>query len=198
MIPDQTSPSSSQPALTLVAASNQGKIMIEGAGAAQMLHQTWQTPELAPGAGAEAGPGQVYRLRSDLFFVHTPPGAQTETAQFLAACGRELASLLTVTDVTAGRAEFRLTGPAATRVLGQLCGLDLAPAAFPNLAARFTSLAKTRQLLVRRDDGGLLSFAIISPRSLAAYLLETLLVAGRDQGLVLVEPGSVPASRRAL
>jgi heterotetrameric sarcosine oxidase gamma subunit len=172
--------------------------MIEGAGADHVLRAAWGTPELAIGAGAEAGPGQVYRLRSDYFFVHTAPGAQTETARLLTVAGRETTSPLTVTDVTHGRAEFRLAGPAAGAVLSQLCALDLSPAAFPHLTARFTSLAKTRQLLIRRDEDGLPSFAIIGPRSLAAYLLETLLVAGRDQGLALIEPGSVPTASMTL
>lgn len=173
----------SWPTAVLIDASDHAKIMIEGAAAAAMLAEAWDLPELGIGAGAEAGPGQVYRLRPDLFFVHTPARAQAETVQYLAACCRQRRDLITVTDVTHGRAELRLVGESAPALLSRLCGLDFAPVAFPNLAARFTSLAKTRQLIIRRDEGGVRAYAMIGGRSLGAYLLATMLEAGQDLGI---------------
>lgn len=170
--------------LALFDASHHGKIMVEGSTAARLLYGAWETPELRIGAGAEAGPGQVYRLRSDLFLVHTPPRARAETSHFLHACAREAAGLVTVTDVTDGRLELRLRGASAASLLSRLCGLDFSAVAFPNLSARFTSLAKTRQLLARRDEDGALCFAIIGGRSLGDYVRATMIQAGYDLGMV--------------
>lgn len=174
---------SSGPTVVLIDASDHAKIMIEGATAAGMLAEVWGLPELEIGAGAEAGPGQVYRLRPDLFFVHAPPGALAGAVQQLATAGRQRRDLITVTDVTHGRAELRLAGESAPALLSRLCGLDFGPAAFPNLAARFTSLAKTRQMIIRRDEGGVRAYAIIGGRSVGAYLLATILEAGQELGI---------------
>lgn len=177
------SPFLSRTALHLRDASTYGKIMVEGEAAAQMLHTAWAMPDLEVGTGAEIGPGQVYRLRSDLFFVHTPPGVQSETTAFLGAQAQQAAGLVTVTDVTHGRVELRLAGPDAPDLLTRLCALDFGPAAFPHLAARYTSLAKTRQLLLRRDEDGVPAYAIIGGRSLGGYLLATVVAAGHDLGI---------------
>ena len=47
-------------------------------------------------------------------------------------------------------------------------GLDFAEASFPNNRARQSSLAKTRQLILRRDFGALPAYTVIGARSLAA------------------------------
>ncbi len=167
------------PALTLLDASDDGKIMVEGQQAAALMRAAWGIPALAIGAGAEVGSGQVYCLRSDLFFVHTPPGIEKEVTRELDARAGEGFGLITVTDVTQGRAELRLVGPASADLLNQLCGLDFRPSVFPHLTAKFTSVAKTRQLVIRHDQDDLLSYAIIGARSLGDYLARVFLAAGQ-------------------
>ncbi len=184
-------------------ASENGKIMVEGVEAAGMLKQVWPgllwgggDSDLAIGSGIEVGSGQVYRLRSDLFFVHTPPAYVAQMLEQLRRHSQASAGLITVTPVTHGRAELRLVSAEAAHpaegaesrcrtLLSRVCGLDFGAAAFPDLTARMTSLAKTRQLVIRRDQDGQLTFAIIGPRSLGAYVLATLTEAGRDLGIVL-------------
>jgi sarcosine oxidase gamma subunit len=64
-----------------------------------------------------------------------------------------------------------------------LCGLDFHPAAFPKGSAKQSSVAKTTQLVVCHDLAETAAYSIIGGRSLAAYLWETILVAGRDLGV---------------
>jgi heterotetrameric sarcosine oxidase gamma subunit len=154
--------------------SANGKILVEGCEAAALLGV-----ELDIGGGVALGKGRVFRLRQDLFFISTPPGGEDEALEGLRSqvAGRHL----TLTDLTHARAEMRLVGPAGPAVLGQLCGLDLAR--FSDGEARQTSVAKTAQLILRRDLGGLPAFSLIGARSLGAYLWEALLEAGRAQGI---------------
>jgi sarcosine oxidase subunit alpha len=121
----------------------------------------------------------IFRLRTDQFFVSTTAGeAEGVTAELTAA--RSAEGLVTVTDVTHGRSQLLVIGPKAAELLGRLCGLDFHDGRFPNLSARQSSVAKTRQLILRQDIGSLPAYALIGSRSLAAYLWETTLEAGRD------------------
>ena len=64
--------------------------------------------------------------------------------------------------------------------MAKVCALDLRHSAFPDGAAAVGSVAKTTQLILRRDVAGLLCFALIGPRSLGDYLWNTLLEAGGE------------------
>ena len=68
-------------------------------------------------------------------------------------------------------------------MLSQLCGLDFREPAFPNLAVKQTSVAKTRQMIRRRDFGPLPSYSLAGDQSVAAYLWQALMSAGREYGL---------------
>jgi heterotetrameric sarcosine oxidase gamma subunit len=99
-------------------------------------------------------------------------------------------SFVTVTDVSHGRARLGLFGPGAALLLGRLCGLDFHDRAFPDGAARQSSVAKTTQLILRHDallpdsPGTLLpGYSVIGARSLAGYLWQTIMAAGSDLGL---------------
>jgi heterotetrameric sarcosine oxidase gamma subunit len=164
--------------------SARGKILVEGREAAGLLGV-----ELGIGGGAASGGNQVYRLRQDLFFVSTPPGGEGEVLEGLRAqvAGRHL----TCTDLTHGRAELRLVGPAGSAVLSQLCGLDLTH--FPDGEARQGSAARTAQLILRRDLGGLPAYALIGARSLGAYLWAALLEAGQGLGLAPIGQAALRA-----
>ena len=151
-----------------------GRVLIEGREAAALLGV-----ELGLGGGAVLGKGRVFRLRPDLFFISTPPGGEKEVLEGLRS---QVASRhLTLTDLSHARAELWLVGPAGPAVLSQLCGLDLSR--FPDGEARQSSVAKTAQLILRRDLDGLPVFSLIGARSLGAYLWEALLEAGRAQGI---------------
>jgi heterotetrameric sarcosine oxidase gamma subunit len=140
-------------------------------------------PPLAIGQGTAVPEGHVYRLRADLFFVSTPPGIESDVLLPLHEASHTAGDLVTVTDITHGRAELRLVGPASAELLSRLCGLDFHPSAFPNLAARQSSLAKTTQLIIREDIGALPAYSLVGARSLGAYLWHSMMQAGRDLGL---------------
>lgn len=178
-------------AVALADRSSNGKILIEGEGATTALQTAWETPSLAIGEGIEldavetatAGATAVYRLRDDLYFIGTSPGEEATHLPTLVSAARQSEGLVTVTDVTHGRSELHLIGPQAAELLSRLCGLDFHPGRFPDGTARQSRVAKTNQIIIRRDLSGLNPlpvYALVGGRSLAAYLWETILEAGRD------------------
>jgi heterotetrameric sarcosine oxidase gamma subunit len=175
--------------------SARGKVLVEGASAEAVLRRAWDVPQLGVNRGAPFALGHVYCLRPDRFYLSVAPGAENEivdnTERVAPGAEGEGAvqdddGLVTVTDVTHGRSELWLVGPAASELLSRLCGLDFHPHRFPDLTARESSVAKTAQLVIRSDQGRWPAYAVIGPRSLGAYLWETIVEAGRDLKLVLL------------
>lgn len=157
-----------------------GKIHVQGrAGGEVVAVLGIDVPERI-GTGAPASGLAVYRLRADQLFILTPPGAEHGVIAELAAANTG-PELVTVSDVTDGRAQLRLIGPRSAELLSRLCSLDFDPSRFPNRTAKQSSIAKTTQLIIRDDlPGDLLGWRLIGARSLAAYLWTILLEAGHD------------------
>lgn len=182
-----------------------GKLLLEGADAAAVVESAFAIPALAINGGAAFEHGSIYRLRRDLFFISTVPGSERPVAEQADAAARSLLLLpsgpppasggsgggtpgesnafVTLTDITHGNAEFRVVGPDSAALLSKLCGLDFHPRVFPNQCAKQSSLAKTVQLIIRRDVGALPAYSIIGGRSLGAYLWEAILRAGHEFGI---------------
>jgi heterotetrameric sarcosine oxidase gamma subunit len=89
--------------------------------------------------------------------------------------------LVTVVDVTSGRAALRLSGAAAAAALAKVCAIDLARAA--DGSAFRTSVAKVVTEVVRDDRNGAPSYLLICDRSFGRYLAEALLDAGAEFGI---------------
>jgi heterotetrameric sarcosine oxidase gamma subunit len=177
--------------------SSQGKLQVEGEQAAGLIGAALGGAPEKMGGGWTAPSGHVYRLRPDLFLVVTVPGGESAThAQLLAAQSGAL-GLVTVTDLTHGLAALCLLGPASRAVLRKACALDLSPDAFPDLSARATSTARTRHVIVRRDLGALPAFTLFGAPSLAAYVWDVLLEAGRSEGIVPIGLAAVYALEAA-
>ena len=163
--------------------SANGKLQVQGEEAEGLVRAAFSAPDLAVGKSAsiEALGGRVCRLRRDLFFIGTAPG---EVAAALDGLRRELQAAgqprAAVTDLTHGRSELRLAGPAAPELMSKVCGLDFDLGRFSDGDARQSSVARTRQLIVRGDVGGLPSYSLIGGRSLGAYLWDTLMQAGAE------------------
>lgn len=172
--------------VALADCSARGKVLVEGAEAMSVVQEAWGVAELEVGRGAPIDGGHVYRLRDDGCFLSVEPAMATEAARRAEAAAQTAETLAVVTDVTHGRGELWLVGPAARTLLSRLCGLDFHPDVFANHTARESSVAKTKQLIIRRDVGRTPAFALIGGRSLAAYLWETALEAGRDLEVVPV------------
>lgn len=170
-------------AVALADASANGKIRVEGETAESVSQRVWNVSKLDIGVGAEVGSTQVFRLRDDLFFVRTSPDGEGEALKSLTQSDHSFDELVTVTDITHGRSELLLIGPDSAELLSRLCGLDFHPSKFPNLTAKQSSVAKIRQLILRRDLAELPAYALVGDRSLAAYLWDTIMEAGRDLNL---------------
>jgi glycine cleavage system aminomethyltransferase T len=168
--------------LALMDGSANGKILIEGQQAGEML----MLADLAIGEGKEKEYGQVFRLRRDLYFLKSTPERATELAGRWESQAASGDSLVTVSDVTHGHGELWLVGPASPTLLSRLCGLDFRDRSFPNMSVRQSSVAKVAQIIVRRDLSSLPVYALVGPRSLVAYLWQTILQAGQDLGIGLM------------
>ena len=155
-----TKPNSGSAGCRLVDESGNGKLLVEGGEAEKLV------------AGLQA-----YRLRPGFYFVSTPPLEEAAVGEKLRA--QRGPAFVTITDVTQGRSEFRLMGPAAPVVLSTVSGLDFSK--FANGTTQQSSVAKTVQLIIRRDAGGVPAFSIIGARSLGAYLWDILQRSGAEQ-----------------
>lgn len=177
--------------------SAKGRVLAQSAGIDGMLRQLIDPPELPVGAGqrlwdgvgdrtngdrqSDAGQYWIYRLRPDMVFVSTPPGGEGNMAARLKVAADTGASkLTTITDITDGRAEIRIVGPTSSQLLSKVCGLDFDDEVFSDGEVVQTSLAKTRQLILRRDVGSLAAYSIVGRRSLGDYVWGILAEAGGE------------------
>lgn len=170
-----------------------GKFLLEGKNGAEIVEGIIDSPVPAICSGLQVEVSQggvecsftVFRLRTDLFFFDSSTGHTQALALLLE---EHNGSSVYVTDITHGRSQFRVVGPACRSLLSKLCGLDFGEAAFPHLACRETSLARTKQLITRHDVtlpsyAVVPSFTIIGGRSLGAYVWETIMIAGTEYGI---------------
>ncbi len=175
-----------------------GKLQIEGAAALEAARAAFGHAPEAIGAGVPVEGGYLYRLRHDQFYLSTPPGGEGSAQARLEAAIADNRWFVTVTDLTQGLAEMRVIGPHSRSLLSKVCALDFQPDAFPNLAAKQTSLAKTRQLILRRDFGNLPAFTCVGAQSLGAYVWEVMLEAGQEFGLVPMGIAALAALEKTL
>lgn len=161
-----------------------GKLLVEGLRAEEKLQRMFGRIPTTIGSGIMLEGKNLYRLRLDRFFIVTLPEGERIVLERLVEMG-ELFDFM-VTDITHGRAEIRIVGPACWDLMSKLCGLDFHVSMGSNFTARQTSLAKTAQLIIRRDLGPYPSFSIIGARSLGSYIWDTLLEAGREWDILPV------------
>ena len=77
-------------------------------------------------------------------------------------------------DLTHVRVVMRITGPHARTLLAKVCAIDFDDRMFPSGSAARTSVAKTATEVVRDDQGGELSYLLVTPRSFGEYLQRVL------------------------
>ena len=162
-----------------------GKLRVEGEDA----ERVWGSQPAAVGGRAPVDSGRVYRLRDDCFFVSTTPGRDIAVRRRLME--RASARFVTVTNLTHAWSEIRVLGTSASTLMSRVCGLDFSDGAFPDGAAKQTSVARTTQLVIRRDAADLPAFSVLGARSLAAYLWDVLMAAGADLRIGPVGQGAV-------
>jgi heterotetrameric sarcosine oxidase gamma subunit len=88
--------------------------------------------------------------------------------------------LVSVLDLTHGRALVRLTGAAGDQLLAKVCAIDLSDRRTPNGTAFRSSVAKLVTDVVRDDVEGTRSYLLHCERSSGQYLFDALLDAGRE------------------
>lgn len=109
-----------------------------------------------------SGPGE--------WLVLAPVADLPKLASWLEQQGENDPGLVSVVDLTHGRAMMRLTGPDAADVLARVCAVDLSDRITPDGAAFRTSVARVATDVVRddRDDGP--SYLLHVERSSGTYL----------------------------
>ncbi|MBA3310681.1 MAG: hypothetical protein H0U28_11635 [Nocardioidaceae bacterium] len=122
-----------------------------------------------------SGPGE--------WLAVAPAGEQPRVVYRLAAAAAESGELVTVVDVTHGRALVRLSGARSADLLAKECGVDLADTTFPSGAGLRSAVAGLATDLVRDDKDGARSYLLHCERSSGQYLFDALTDAGAEFGI---------------
>ena len=137
--------------------------------------QSWDVDGAVVGVQLNGlGPGE--------WLVLAAPGQQSTVGDWLEKSAARADELVTVVDVTHGRALVRITGARSPDLLAKECGLDLADAIVPDAGALRSAVAGVAIDLIRDDRGGTRSYLVQCERSSGQYLFDALLDAGREFG----------------
>jgi heterotetrameric sarcosine oxidase gamma subunit len=120
-----------------------------------------------------SGPGEWLLL--------APPGAGAMVARRVEEVPDE--ELLSVFDLTHGRALMRISGVKTVDLLAKVCGIDLSEEVTPDGAAFRSSVAKLVTDVVRDDRDGERSYLLHCERSSGQYLFDALIDAGDEFGI---------------
>lgn len=174
----EVSTRASSAALTLGDASTVTKMLVradpEGA-VARVLPALGQASRAGDVLQVGSGPGEWLLLSC----VYSPQ----EVADPVEAVTD--AGLVTVVDVTHGRALVRLSGADAPRALAKVCAVDLSDTKAPDGTAFRSSVASLTTDVIRDDREGARSYLLHCERSSGQFLFDALLEAGAEFG---VEP----------
>lgn len=136
----------------------------------QAMSPVFDTMPAAIGHVSIKGERLIARLRPSILLVLTSRADAPTLSVDLRSFAGGAEQLLTVTDITHGRAVLRLSGLRASNVLSKLCGLDFRDSVFPDLNAAQTSYAKVKAQLIRRDTSDHPDYILIVDRSHAQYV----------------------------
>ena len=117
------------------------------------------------------------------------PGASAVVAGRVEEVPNE--EMVSVFDVTHGRALMRITGAKTVDLLAKVCGIDFSEEVTPDGAAFRSSVAKLVTDVVRDDRDGERSYLLHCERSSGQYLFDALIDAGDEFGIE-VEGFTVP------
>ena len=122
-----------------------------------------------------AGPGE--------WLVLAAPGHQGALVDGLTELAVDDGELVSVVDLTHGRAAIRLDGERALELLAKECALDLGDRMCPDGTALRSGVAGVATDIVRDDRRGSRSFLLHCERSAGQYLFDALLDAGGGLGV---------------
>ena len=146
--------------------------------------QTWSVDDaLVPVLVVGSGPGEWLALSA--------PGTQDGVlAHVDAAVASTSDELVTMVDLTHGRALIRLAGARSGDVLAKETAVDLSDSVRPDGTALRTAVAGLATDIVRDDQAGVPSYLVHCERSSGQYLFDSLLDAGAEFGVEI--DGFVP------
>jgi len=110
-----------------------------------------------------------------------PPGTSAAVARRVEEMPDK--GLVSVFDVTHGRALMRITGSRTPDLLAKVCGIDFSEEVTPDGAAFRSSVAKLATDVVRDDREGERSYLLHCERSSGQYLFDALIDAGDEFGI---------------
>jgi heterotetrameric sarcosine oxidase gamma subunit len=165
------------------------KLVVRGPGALTSIRSLGLLANPGTASPLQAAGMTVWALADDEAIVILPgwtpegapePGRAMELATGLRAAGA------TVTDVSSGLTVLALIGLQVRSLLEELCGIDLAPLALPDLGIAQLTMANCRVILARHDLGQLPGFTLLVGRDDAEHLWSVLVELGRPHGLAPV------------
>lgn len=172
----------SRAALTIVDVSPLAKVLVKGGAAAEHALGVPFGRAGRDELGAlvtGSGPGE--------WLILAPPGTQAQLTERIRYAIPGAGELVTVIDLTHGRALMRVTGPRVPDMLAKVCAIDFAEQVTPNGAAFRSSVARLVTDVVRDDRGGAghsyPSYLLHCERSSGQYLFDVLLDAGAEFGI---------------
>lgn len=137
--------------------------------------------------------GRARMIKDGVLEIGCDPGTwlwvgSIGSAEELMMHGESLAAssdeLITVIDLTHGRALMRLSGADSNRLLNKLCAINLSDVATPNLSTFRSNVAKLVADVVRDDlANSTQSYLIHCERSSGQYLFDCILDAGSEFGI---------------
>lgn len=133
-----------------------------------------------------SGPGEWLLL--------APPGTAPEVVDLVEAVPDD--GLVSIVDVTHGRALMRISGARTVDLLAKVCAIDFSEEVTPYGAAFRSSVAKLVTDVVRDDESGVRSYLLHCERSSGQYLFDALLDAGDEFGIEI--DGFAPTTQGVL
>lgn len=137
------------------------------------------------GRAAWAGSRLVVGSGPDEWLVLGAPGTAGEIAREVGDRVRGVAEgMVTVLDLTHGRALMRVSGPETLSLLRRVTAVDLDDRLTPDGSALRTSVARVATDVIRDDHDDEPSYLLHCERSSGRYLQQSMLDAGSDLGVV--------------
>lgn len=135
----------------------------EAAFAGRLRAAGWELPSFGH---LWSSPGRLASsVRPGRWLLAAAPTAAAPAGTLATLCETTIAETGTVTDLSAARGVWRVSGPQARAGLSAGCRLDLDPAVFPPGRATVTLIAQVPVFIASMDDGWLL----MAPSSMAEH-----------------------------
>ncbi len=175
-----------------------GKLEISGRDAIRLLERvyTGRFARLSVGmtrygvmcdeTGVIIDDGVIARIDPERFYVSTTSSGADQVYRELQRWAAIWSLDVTLVNATSTYGAINIAGPLSRQVLSRLTEMDLSPASFPYLGIREGTIADAPARVSRVGFVGELGYEIHVPASLAAWVWDSLMEAGKMDGIVPV------------